>query len=380
MKYIERLHEKNIEKHLVPQKVLLLLGARRTGKTVLIQKILEREEEPYLFLNGENVAALELLDRQSTQHYLNVLGGKKLLVIDEAQNIPEIGQKLKLMVDSIEGLRILATGSSAFNISKLTGAPLTGRKITLQLFPLCEEELMPLEQITEKKDNLHLRLIYGSYPELWQIPELAGKTLYLQELVDSYLMKDILAFENVQNSLQLYSLLRLLAFQVGKEVSFNELARQLGMSVNTIIRYLDLFAKAYIIFPIGGFSRNLRKEIVKSSKWYFYDNGIRNALVANFNPLELRNDKGELWENYIVSERIKFQHYSRMIVNNFFWRTYDRQEIDWVEERDGKLYGYEMKWSEGKQVKAPSSWQNAYPDADFRVITPESYQEWVINK
>ncbi len=377
MKIIKRIQEKALLENLKPSKVLLLTGARRTGKTWLTKNILEQFDEPFLFLNGENIATIELLSRQSTQNYLNLLGEKRLLVLDEAQQIPDIGNKLKLMVDTIDGIRILATGSSAFNISLLTGQPLTGRKTTLHLFPFSDEELLPFEDITARKDNLFQRLVFGNYPEVWQKHNTENKAAYLQELLDSYLMKDILAFDKVRNAPQLFNLLRLVAFQVGQEVSYNELGRQLGMSVNLVIRYLDLFTKVFILYRVGGYSRNLRKEVVKNSKWYFYDNGIRNAIIANFNPLPLRNDQGQLWENYVISERLKYQHYHRIPSNNFFWRTYDRQELDWVEERGGKLYAYEMKWNPNRKVKIPLGWQKAYPDAEFEVVTPENYLDWV---
>ncbi|RMF32419.1 MAG: ATP-binding protein [Bacteroidetes bacterium] len=377
MKYIARVQEARLLESLRPQKVTLLLGARRTGKTVLVKRILERVEEPFLFLQGENIATQELLSRRTTAHFQSLLGDKKLLVIDEAQGIPEIGKVLKLMVDTIEGVKVLVTGSSAFGLAELTGAPLTGRKTTLHLYPISEEELLPEESPEEKRDNLRQRLVFGSYPDLFHLPNREDKIEFLQELLQSYLMKDILAFENVRNAPQLFNLLRLVAYQVGSVVSYNELGRQLGISKNTVIRYLDLFTKVYILFPVGGFSRNLRKEVVKNSKWYFYDNGIRNALIANFNPIEMRNDQGQLWENYVISERVKFQHYHRMVVNNFFWRTYDQQEIDWVEEREGRLFGYEMKWGATRKTKVPRTWLQSYPEAEFQVITPDNFLSWV---
>ncbi len=380
MKYIARVQEERLLESLRPQKVTLLLGARRTGKTVLVKRILERVEEPYLFMQGENIATQELLSRRTTAHFQSLLGDKRLLVIDEAQGIPEIGKALKLMVDTIEGIKVLVTGSSAFGLAELTGAPLTGRKTTLYLYPISEEELLPEESPEEKRDNLRQRLVFGSYPDLFHLPNREDKIEFLQELLQSYLMKDILVFENVRNAPQLFNLLRLVAYQVGSQVSYNELGRQLGISKNTVIRYLDLFAKVYILFPVGGFSRNLRKEVVKNSKWYFYDNGIRNALIANFNPLEMRNDQGALWGNYVISERVKFQHYHRMVVNNFFWRTYDKQEIDWVEEREGRLFGYEMKWGAIRKTKVPGAWLQSYPEAEYHTITPENYLSWVTPK
>jgi len=281
------------------------------------------------------------------------------------------------MVDEIEGLKILVTGSSAFDIDKYTGEPLTGRKKTFNLLSLSESELDQVENQIEKRDNLRMRLAYGNYPELIHLNNLEDKSEYLNEIVNSYLLKDILVFESIRNSDKILSLLRFVAFQIGGEISLSELASNLSMSKNTVEKYLDLLAKVFVLHKVSGFSRNLRKEVAKRNKWYFYDNGLRNVLIANMNPLELRNEVGMLWENYQISERIKYQKYSRMIVNNFFWRTYDQQEIDWLEERQGKLFGYEFKWNPNKQPKAPKAWEKAYPESEFEVINNENYLHWV---
>ncbi len=380
MKLITRILENQLIKSLIPQKVVILLGPRRVGKTVLIKQVIERLQEPYLLLNGEDFSVIEILSRRSVQHYKNLLGDKRVLLIDEAQNLPEIGKILKLMVDEIEGIRILVTGSSAFDIDKYTGEPLTGRKKTLNLYPLSEVEYDQIETLIEKRDNLRERLIYGNYPELIHIKDREDKSDYLREIVNSYLLKDILTYENIKNSDKILSLLRLIAFQIGGEVSYQELGKQLSMSKNTVEKYLDLLSKVYVIHKVGGFSRNLRKEVTKSSKWYFYDNGLRNLIIANLNPIELRNDMGQLWENYIISERLKYQKYNRKVVNNYFWRTYDQQELDWLEEREGKLYGYEFKWNARKKAKAPKGWETNYPESEFKVINPENYLEWISDK
>jgi predicted AAA+ superfamily ATPase len=355
---------------LVPNKVVVLLGPRRVGKTVLINQILEQTTDPYLLLNGEDISTRELFTRRSAESFLQLLDGKRLLVIDEAKKIPDIGRSLKLMIDEIPGLRALITGTSAFDVENYTGEPLIGRKLTYHLYALADEEYDQIHPLPVRKDKLHERLVYGNYPELLQLDTKAQKNRYLNDLVSSYLLKDILAFEQIKNSDKIVPLLRLLAFQVGSLVSTTEIGQQLGMSGNTVSKYLDLLSKVFIIHRVGGFSRNLRKEIIKTSRWYFFDNGIRNILVANVNPLALRNDVGQLWENYLIGERIKFQQYSGMIVNNYFWRTYDQQEIDWVEERGGKLYGYEFKWSTNKQPKAPKGWQSNYPEANLPSSTP----------
>lgn len=377
MNYLTRTIHPQILANLIPNKVVVLLGPRRVGKTVLIHQILQEITESFLLLNGEDISTRELFERRSVQNFLQLLDGKRLLIIDEAQKIPDIGNALKLMIDGISGLKILVTGSSAFDVENYTGEPLTGRKITFYLFALAEQEYNQVYPLQIRKDQLRERLIYGNYPELLQLPTKTQKNRYLNDLVNSYLLKDILAFESIKNSDKITALLRLLAFQIGSLVSTNEIGRQLGMSGNTVARYLDLLSKVFIIHRVGGFSRNLRKEITKSSRWYFMDNGIRNILVANVNPIELRNDMGQLWENYMVSERIKFQKYSGMIVNNYFWRTYDQQEIDWVEERGGKLYGYEFKWNPKKRPNEPRGWKNNYPNAEYEIINPDNYLNWI---
>ena len=377
MQLIKRIIEDQVLKSLVPNKVIILLGPRRVGKTILLKQIIEKLDEPYLLLNGEDFSVLELLSRRSVQHYKNILGDKKILLIDEAQKIPEIGKILKLMVDEIDGIKILVTGSSAFDIDKYTGEPLTGRKTTYNLFSLAEQELDQIENEIEKKDNLRLRLVYGNYPELSHLKNLEDKSEYLKEIVNSYLLKDILVFENIRNSDKILNLLRLVAFQIGGTVSYTELGTQLSMSKNTVEKYLDLLSKVFVLHKVSGFSRNLRKEISKSSKWYFYDNGLRNILIANMNPIELRDDIGKLWENYIISERLKYQKYNKMIVNNYFWRTYDKQEVDWLEERGGKLFGYEFKWSPKKYPNPPIGWKKGYPDAEFEVINQDNYLNWI---
>lgn len=377
MEIIERKIEKLILDKVQANKVIVISGARRVGKTFLIKKILQECNFEYLFLNGEDLNTHLLLSKRSVENYRQVLGSRKLLVIDEAQKVPEIGEILKLMVDEIEGLHIIVSGSSALDLFNQTGEPLTGRKYSYTLFPFCEAEYDNAENKVSKPDKLKQRLVFGNYPELLHIPDNSDKKQYIAEIINSYLLKDILLFENIKKSSKIINLLRLIAFQIGSEVSYQELGKQLSISKNTVEKYLDLLSKVFIIHKVEGFSRNLRKEISKSSRWYFYDNGIRNAIVANFNQLVVRNDIGLLWENYMISERIKFQQYNRMIVNNYFWRTYDQQEIDWVEERDGTLFAYEFKWGE-KKVKTPGAWSRAYPESEFFVITPTNYHDWLI--
>jgi hypothetical protein len=365
-----------IQNKLQPGKVLMVLGARRVGKTVLVNELLNELGEPFLYLNGEDINVHDQLSNRSVEHYKQIIGSSQLLYIDEAQKIPEIGLKLKLMIDEIKDLKIIISGSSSFDINKNVGEPLTGRKYTFHLFPLSENEYNQSETKINKLEKVKERLVFGNYPELLHLPDKEDKRDYLNERISSYLLKDILVYEDIKNSQKIFNLLRLIAFQIGGEVSLQELGKQLGISKNTVEKYLDLLSKVFILHKVEGFSRNLRKEITKNSRWYFLDNGIRNAVIANFNSLEARNDVGMLWENYIISERLKFQEYRRISSNNYFWRTYDQQEIDWVEERDGSLFGYELKWKKST-AKAPSKWKNGYPDASFQVITQDNFSEWL---
>ncbi len=344
---------------------------------MLLRKWAGEVDQPYHFWNGEDLAIQESLARRTVTHYRSLIGNRSLLFIDEAQNIPDIGKVLKLMVDEIEGLSIVITGSSALNIRSGTGEPLTGRQKTFYLYPLAESEYQLLLGPIERKERLRERLVYGCYPELLQLSSYREKESYLVEVVQSYLLKDILALEGIRYSRKILELLQLIALQVGAEVSMQELGRQLGISKNTVERYLDLLTKVFVLYRVGGFSRNLRKEITKSSKWYFFDNGIRNVLASNFKPIHQREDIGMLWENYALAERLKFQSYAGMLSYNYFWRTYDQQEIDWIEERDGSLYAYELKWRPKRRVNAPLAWRNAYPDAHFELIHPDNLLQWV---
>jgi len=376
MDYLVRDLSENIIKKLQSNKVVIVFGARRVGKTVLVKEILEQVNELVLTLNGEDINVHSKLAIRSIENYKQLLGSYKFLYIDEAQKIPEIGLKLKLMIDEIEGLKIIISGSSSFDIHNNAGEPLTGRKYSFNLFALSENEYNQVENSISKVDKVRERLIFGNYPELLQLPDRDNKIDYLNELVSSYLLKDILIYENIKNSQKIFNLLRLIAFQIGGEVSMQELGKQLGISKNTVEKYLDLLSKVFILHKVEGFSRNLRKEITKNSRWYFLDNGIRNAVIANFNPIESRNDIGALWENYMISERLKYQENNRLSSNNYFWRTYKQQEIDWVEEREGSLFGYEFKWNEDK-VKIPTQWKNAYPNASFEVINKDNFEKFL---
>ena len=378
MNFLERGIDIAFTKKVLPNKVLILLGARRVGKTAFIKNYLSTiPKQDYLQLNGEDIQDADLLKERSVSNYSRLLANTNLLIIDEAQNIPDIGLILKLIVDSIDGIKVIATGSSVFDLSNKLGEPLVGRKNTIFLFPLAQMEFAKYENFKETTQKLEERLLFGSYPELEQYLDWNDKINYLKEIINSYLLKDILVYEGIKQSNKILDLLKLIAFQVGQEVSLQELARQLGISKNTVESYLDLLSKVFVIYKVPGFSRNLRKEITKSNRWYFYDNGIRNGIIANFSRLEARTDVGALWENYLASERIKYQNYTQKTVSNYFWRTYDQQELDWLEEENGILRGYEFKWNENRKAKIPGAFAKGYTEATFEVINKGNYLDFI---
>jgi predicted AAA+ superfamily ATPase len=376
--FIPRVLSKRIIQQMKPNKVVLIFGSRRVGKTWLIKHLARTQmKEPYLLLNGEDLLVQETLSMRTAENYRRLLGDNKILILDEAQKVPQVGQVLKFIVDEIPAVKVIATGSSAFDLANKMGEPLTGRKTTNILFPIAQMELSSMENMIETKARLEERMVFGSYPEIITMKVTNEKIAWLKELVSSYLLKDIFEFDGIRNSAKILALLKLVAFQTGKEVSLEELARQLGISRNTVEKYLDLLTQVFILFRVPGFSRNLRTEVTKTSRWYFYDNGVRNAIIMNFNPLTLRDDTGLLWENYLLSERIKKQHYSGMHCENYFWRTYQQQEIDWIEERDGRLFGYELKWNPQKKTREPLTWKRAYPESNFEVISRDNYLDWI---
>ena len=371
---IKRILQSVIESNLNRQKVSLLLGARRVGKTMVLKDLYDNYNQKKLWLNGEDSNVANLLEERSIANYKRLLNGVQLLIIDEAQYIPDISRKVKLMIDNIEPLHIIITGSSSFDLVQM-GEPLTGRTLTYHLYGISVSELLAHENLLQVKEKLEERLIYGNYPEILSYENLEQKAHYLNELVNHYLLKDILVFEQVRNAKVLKDLLVLLAYQVGSEVSTNELGRQLNISKNTVDRYLDLLEKSFIIFSLGGYSKNLRKEVSKSNKWYFFDNGVRNALIGNFQPLAIRNDKGALWEQYFINERYKKLSYEQRITSRYFWRTYDQQEIDLIEVENTQLSAFECKWKD-KKAKVPIAFANAYADAIFHTVHPDNYLEW----
>jgi predicted AAA+ superfamily ATPase len=374
--HIPRIYQ-NLGDFLRPNKVVIIYGPRQVGKTTLLNHFLQATSLKYRLDSGEDIRIQEVLGSQDFSHIKEYAEGYDLIAIDEAQKVRNIGQGLKILVDHLPGLQIIATGSSSFELASQVGEPLTGRKITLTLFPVAQLELSKLYNAFELKENLERYLVYGAYPEVLTAEGVEEKRRILSEIAGSYLLKDILEMDRVKNSKTILDLLRLLAFQVGNEVSLSELAAQIGRDYKTVARYLDLLEKAFVIFCLRGFSRNLRKEIYKKSKYYFYDTGIRNAVISNFNPLELRDDTGCLWENFLFMERLKKQAYLNIYSNNYFWRTWDQQEIDLVEEREGKLFGYEFKWG-GRSRRPPKEWLKTYPNATFDTITRDNYLPFIM--
>ena len=360
-----------------PNKAMLIFGARRVGKTVLMKHIYDNFPGNKMFMNGEDLDIALLLQKRSVSNYKSIFGGIELLAIDEAQNIQEIGHIIKLIVDEIPGIRVIASGSSSFDLLNKTGEPLVGRSTQFVLTPFSQQELSSLENMLETHRNLESRLIYGSYPEVVLMESAEKKERYLRDIVSSYLLKDILAIDGIKNSVKMQNLLRLVAYQVGSEVSYDELGKQLGMSKNTVERYLDLLEKVFVIYRMGAFSRNLRKEVTKSGKYYFVDNGIRNAIIGAFQPLELRTDAGALWENYIIGEFRKKNFNSLSYNDLYFWRTYDNQEIDLIEESPSGLTAFEFKWG-NKNPKMPKVFAQAYQGSKFFVVNRDNYLDFLL--
>jgi hypothetical protein len=368
---------KNLEQYLKPGKVLIIYGPRRVGKTTLLADFLANCKLKYKLDSGDNIQTRAKLSSEDFDVLKNYAAGYELLAIDEAQKVPNVGQGLKILVDQIPNLKIIATGSSSFELSGQVGEPLTGRKNTVILYPVSQIELSGIYNKSELENALSERLIFGSYPEAVTAKSKKEKIKILEEIAHSYLLKDILEMERVKGSKTLLDILRLIAFQVGGEVSIAELAAKVSLDAKTVDRYLDLFEKSFVLYNLRGYSRNLRKEITKKSKYYFYDNGIRNAIISSFNDFDQRNDRGQLWENFLVSERLKRNSYRQIFSNNYFWRTWDQKEVDFVEERDGSLFGYEFKSSEKDKKTNKADWLKTYPSASFEIISPDNYFDFV---
>lgn len=369
--------EETIRADFADNKAILIFGARQTGKTTLLRNMFAGRED-VLWLYGDNQDTHMLLDDHSASRYKTLFAPYKILIIDEAQYIGNIGRIIKIFTDQIPELKVVATGSSAFDLANKTSEPLTGRKRELQLFPLSFAEMCKHHNLVEELKHIPFRLLYGYYPEVLNNP--GREKEVLKSLTDSYLYKDLLIWSNIKHSDMLVRLLQMLALQTGNEVSYLELSRALGIDRGTVERYIDILEKTYIIFRLSSFSRNHRNELRKARKIYFCDNGIRNALIANFAPLDLRNDTGALWENFLLSERRKFLQYNNIWANTWFWRTTTQVEIDYLEEHDGRLNAFEFKWNmlKNSRIKPPESFMAAYPGSEFNVITPENLETFML--
>lgn len=373
---IKRILENLVNEQLFQKKVLLLYGPRQVGKTTLLKKIISDFEGKTLFLNADDPTVFNLLNRPNTMQLRQLIADHKLFVIDEAQQIPEIGLTSKLIVDTFEGVQLILSGSSSFELASRTQEPLTGRKRTLFLFPVSFSEWQNHIGFLQAEQDLENRLVFGFYPEI--LNKTTDQSVALRELTDSYLYKDVLMYGNLKRPDEIKKLLQALAFQLGSEVSYAELSAQCGLDPKTVERYIEILEKAFIIFRLQSFSRNLRNEIKKGRKIYFYDNGIRNAVINQLQFWAGRQDKGALWENFLVSERLKHNSYGSRYVNTYFWRTTQQQEIDFVEEINGKIMAYEFKWNEKKNVRFPASFLNEY-HPEVAVIHRNNFRNFVMD-
>ncbi len=374
---IHRILKQSIESRLWKGKVILLMGPRQVGKTTLVTDIASMYETETIWLSGDDINDRTRLSAPNLSLIKTLIGQKKFLVIDEAQRIENIGLTLKLIVDHMKGVQVLATGSSSFELANTVNEPLTGRKYEFLMFPLSFAELVSHTNAFVETGHLENRLIYGSYPEV--VTSSGEEREKLSLLSDSYLYRDLLTYDRIKRPALLSTLLQALALQLGSEVSYNELAQVVGADKQTIENYIDLLEKAYIVFRLTAFSSYVRNELKKTRKVYFYDNGIRNAVIGNFAPLKNRQDKGALWENYLISERWKKIGYQGFYGHRYFWRTTQQQEIDYLEEADGKLSAYEFKWDASAKPRFSKTFLNSYAVESTQVINPENYPEWLLN-
>ncbi|TAF09783.1 MAG: ATP-binding protein [Flavobacteriia bacterium] len=362
----------NLEAKLHKGKVIVLIGPRQVGKTTLINSILKDKE--YLFLDGDDNTVTETLANANTEILKSIIGNHKYIFIDEVQRIPNIGLKLKIIVDQIKDVQVIVSGSSSLDINNVTQEPLTGRKFEFHMFPVSWKEFENSVGYMTAQQQLEIRLLYGMYPDV--INNLGAEYEILKNLVSSYLYKDILALAGIRKSDVLEKILRALAMQVGSEVSYNEIAQLVGVDKNTVNNYIDLLEKSFVIFRLTSFSKNIRNEIKANKKIYFYDNGVLNMLIGNFNALEFRQDKGALWENFLVSERMKQLSYTQSIAKPYFWRTTTQQEIDYIEINADKVSAFEFKWATTKKAKLPKSFSDAY-NPSFLVVNKDNFREFL---
>lgn len=372
---IARKLEKTISNQLFKGKAVILVGPRQVGKTTLLEELVRHSDRRVLSLNCDEPEVQTMLSNTNVAKLRAIVGNNELLLIDEAQRVDNIGLTIKMIVDNLKDVQVVATGSSAFELRNRQNEPLTGRKFEYQMFPVSSGEIIDTFGLLEEKRTLENRLIYGSYPDIVMHPEEARR--YLTDLTQSYLYKDILSLDSLRKPQLLDRLLRALAFQMGSEVSTNELARTLQTDGKTVDKYIDVLEKCYVVFRLGGLSRNLRTELKRAKKIYFYDSGIRNAIIQQFAPVNFRNDMGALWENFFISERMKRNHYDGHYCNSFFWRTTLQQEIDLVEECDGAMTAFEMKWNPAKKVLFSKSFLEAYNVKETVTITPDNYLEYL---
>lgn len=352
------------------------MGARQVGKTTLLKQVFSTDSSDVLWMSGDEPDVRGMFENMTSTRLRSIIGNHRVVIIDEAQRIEDIGIKLKLIIDQIPSVQLMATGSSSFELANKINEPLTGRKWEYKLFPLSFNELVNETNLLEEKRMVPHRMVYGSYPDVVTHP---GKEVaILRELTESYLYKDILEFERIHKPEKLTKLLQALAYQVGAEVSYNELSQLCGLDAKTVASYISILEQAFIIFRLGTFSRNLRNELKNSRKIYFYDNGIRNALIGNFSQVENRTDVGALFENYAIAERMKRKEYLMDYARSWFWRNTNKQEIDYIEEKDGKIHAYELKWNPKRKASAPLSFRNAYPDADFTVINRDNIEDLLL--
>lgn len=375
MNMIKRSIQPIVERWLFRKKIIILYGARQVGKTTLVKALLSKYRQEEGYYNCEIQSVRSALEQEEPSLLKKYLGDKKIVVFDEAQNVTNIGRVLKILIDSYPELQIIATGSSSFDLANQTSEPLTGRALQFVLYPLSYLELNDLYNPFERKAQLGNLLKYGMYPEIVRASEADARVL-LDDLSSKYLYKDVLAFENLKRADIIFKLLQLLALQIGNEVSINELSSALQTNRRTVERYIELLEKAFVIFKLRSFSRNLRKEISKRYKIYFYDVGVRNSIVQQYQDIELRNDKGSLWENFLISERLKFLQTNQINPNYYFWRTHDQQEIDYLEEYNGQLTAYEIKWKTGKK-KFPKAFTENYPNSKVQFVDQNNFETFI---